>query len=127
MSRLKAAAAVAVLLGAVGCGHMEDPVAASQASPSYSGPAWEAYRTGREFGRDKQGAQIPNSVARTSDGTLKDAIEADRDNAEWWCRRNLPAPMKADHEAHRDALLAGCVGGVLPMMDAPELWGQDTP
>lgn len=128
MSRLKVAAAVTVLLlSAVGCGHMEDPGAAAKASPSPSGPVWEAYQAGRSFGREhKDTARIPDSVARTSDpqGSVQDAVEADSENARWWCQRNLPAELESEHEDHGDALTAGCVGGVLPLMDTPELWAR---
>jgi hypothetical protein len=102
---------------------MEDPTAAKP-SPSYSGPAWEAYEAGRAFGREHQDARVPKSVARTSDGTLEDAIDADWDSAEWWCERNLPNELENEHQAEHDALIAGCVGGALPIMDRPEIWAR---
>lgn len=129
--RLKRSAAVAVLvLVSAGCGAPQDRAPAATASPSYSGPSWEAYQAGRAYGAEHQEtATIPDSVARTSDpkGTFADAIDADRANAEWWCRRNLPSELEIEHAAEEDTLLAGCVGGVLPMLDHPEVWVDKEP
>lgn len=124
------AAAVVLVLACASCGSSPDNKPAAKPSPSYSGPSWEAYKAGRAYGAEHQDtATIPESVARTSDpkGTLGDALNADRENAEWWCRRNLPSELETEHEAEEDTLLAGCVGGVLPMHDHPEVWVDKSP
>ncbi|MFI5681833.1 hypothetical protein [Streptomyces cellulosae] len=115
--------AAAVLLTS-GCDSSD--TAEAQPSPSYSGPAWDAYRAGREFGAKHQDdARVPGDVARSAESdSLGDAISADMDNAEWWCTRNLPGELETAHQDQEEALVAGCVGGVLPLADHPELYVQ---
>ncbi|MGX1514043.1 hypothetical protein [Streptomyces collinus] len=117
------ALATATLL-TTGCASTDS--AAAKPSPSYSGPAWNAYREGREFGRQHQDdATVPGDVARTAEsGDLSDAVSADMDNADWWCERNLPSELEAKHQDQEEALVAGCVGGVLPIADHPELYAR---
>lgn len=112
-----------LILGVVGC-DQQTPSKAHPA-PSPSGPISTAYAAGRAFGRQHQDdARISGDIAETSDpqGSVHDAVNADMDNARWWCEHNMPADLTAAHQDHNDALTAGCIGGVLPMFDVPGLW-----
>lgn len=130
MRWLKDLGAAALVLGVVGCGPVNDRPPEAEPSLSYTGPEWEAYDAGREFGREHQDtARIPEGEALTTepDGDIKDAVNADYGNARWWCQRNLPIDLESEHEEQAGSLLAGCVGGVFPMMDYPDLYAETIP
>lgn len=127
MARLTSVAIMTALaLGLVGCETAHRSDQAASASPSYSGPAWEAYKAGRDFGRTYEGsASLPAQVARSADSDgLSDALDADMANANLWCTYHLPSDLKAAHEDQDRALTAGCVGGILPLFDHPEFWAD---
>ncbi|MGW2587304.1 hypothetical protein ACWCYZ_39555 [Streptomyces virginiae] len=123
----------------------DDTNATPEPSPTYSGttPKWYAYEAGRNFGQaSRDTARIPadkaknantlgeelyeaaNGQANDQNKDLGDAVAADMSNASWWCQNNLPTYLESAHEAQYDALVKGCIGGVLPMFDAPYMYGD---
>ncbi|MFE2165921.1 hypothetical protein ACFXB3_12760 [Streptomyces sp. NPDC059447] len=119
--------------------------AGPEPSPTYSGTTskWRAYEAGHNFGQANNGtARIPankahkantlgeelyeaaNGQANDSQKDLMDAMAADRADAVWWCEENIPNYLKTAHAANRDALVDGCIGGVLPIFDAPYMYGE---
>ncbi|OEJ34174.1 hypothetical protein BGK67_25090 [Streptomyces subrutilus] len=118
---------------------------APQPEPTYTGPAWEAYVEGRDFGRANQNATLPpgkgrkantleeelyeaaNGQANDRSKDMQDALSADRANAEWWCEKNMPSSLRARYLEDWEALVGGCVGGALPVFDHPYLYVRSTP
>lgn len=115
-----AIAAVVLLAGCQG----SDAAQEAAPSPSFSGPAWNAYKAGRAFGQEHQDTATvaAKDAAQVQGDSLSDAMDADGDNARLWCRRNLPSDLEAVHAEYEDELLFGCVGGVFPLLDKPEIY-----
>ncbi|MGW3850904.1 hypothetical protein [Streptomyces fagopyri] len=57
----------------------------------------------------------------SSKGVTYDTYDANSDTAEKWCEDNLPDELWTKHTGHPEALTDGCVGGVYPAADHPEL------
>lgn len=122
--------AALIMLATVGCEGTDVAVEEPAPTPSYSGPAWDAYQAGHEFGSDnKDTARIPAEVAEPSgpNDTFEDAIRVDAINARWWCRHHLPATLEILHESEEEALTAGCVGGAYPPADIPGPYVEEVP
>ncbi|MFJ3339035.1 hypothetical protein [Streptomyces sp. NPDC086766] len=100
----------------VGC---ESGTSSPESSETFSGPAWDAYKDGRTFGGKHQAEGLPTLNVDPSEGVTSDTYMANSDEAEKWCKGNLPDELWVEHEGHEEALTDGCVGGVYPLADHP--------
>ncbi|WPR52857.1 hypothetical protein SJI45_19160 [Streptomyces sp. S399] len=105
----------------MGCSDI-DKASPPYPSRTYTGPEAEAYQAGYQFGkphRDDAHLQRSDMAVPDSD-SLSDALQADLQDYQTWCGRNLPNDLKIEHSDHRPALRAGCVAGLSELYHHPE-------